>query len=79
LAVWLFVEDFRAWKGVRARAGVMLIAAALGFLAGGALNVAIGSLPRVYSGAISVTLAALVYAVVWYFGIRALAGRVGEG
>ena len=78
LAVWMFVEDFRAWKGVPARVGVTLIAIALAFLAGGALNIAIAAIPRVYSGAISVSVAAVVYAVVWFFGIRAIAGRVGE-
>jgi hypothetical protein len=78
LAVWMFVEDFRAWKSVRGRFGVALIAVALAVVAGVGINIGVGALPRVFSGAISVAVAAVVYAVIWFFGIRAIADRLRE-
>jgi hypothetical protein len=78
LAVWMFVEEFRAWRGVPARVAPLLVAAAVGGLIGAALSARMEALPAVADGAISVAVAALIYAVIWYFGIRYLASRLGE-
>jgi hypothetical protein len=79
LPVWMFIEDFRGWKSVgTVRYGVALIAGALGLASGVALSSHLTSLRPAFNGAISVTVAALIYAVLWFFGIRALASRLGE-
>jgi hypothetical protein len=79
LTIWMFVEEFRAWKGVPARLAVALIAAAIGLILGVLLSSQLGSMPAVFNGSLSVTVAGLVYAVIWFFGIRYLASRFGEG
>jgi hypothetical protein len=78
LAVWMFVEDFRAWRGVPARILVAIAGVVLAVAFGGALNVILQSLPEVFAGAISVTAAALLYAVIWFFGVRFFADRQPE-
>lgn len=72
LAVWLYVEDFRAWRGVRSRVGIMLIALLLGLLAGGAAAYGLATLdlPGLVTGSAGAAVATLVYAPVWFFGIR---------
>ncbi|HEY3504833.1 MAG TPA: hypothetical protein VGN37_18865 [Actinocatenispora sp.] len=74
LAVWLYAEDFRAWRGVRSRLGIMLIAVLSALLVGGAagygLALAAGGLPALVSGSVGAAVGVLVYAPVWYFGIR---------
>ena len=78
LAVWLFIEDFRAWKIGPARVGVALVAAALGALAGGLLASVLGVLPPLFAGALGALLACLIYAMIWFFGVRLVAGRTTE-
>jgi len=78
LAVWLFIEDFRAWKIGPARVGVALVAAALGALAGGLLASVLGALPPLFAGALGALLACLIYAMIWFFGVRLVAGRTTE-
>jgi hypothetical protein len=78
LLVFMFVEDFRSWKGAPLRIAVAFVGAALGVLAGSALGARIDSLPAVFAGAISVTVAGLIYALVWFFGIRFVVSRLGE-
>jgi len=78
LPVWLFAEELRAWSGVTLRSGVAIVGAlaglALGSLAGGATSF----LPPLGVGAVGATVASLCYAVVWYYGVRWVAHRVGE-
>jgi hypothetical protein len=78
LAVWMFVEDFRAWKAVPARFLVALFGVIMAVVLGAGINVGIDALPRVFSGAISVAIASVCYAVIWFFGIRFFADRAGE-
>jgi hypothetical protein len=78
LAVWLFIEDFRAWKIGPARVGVALVAAALGALAGGLLASVLSALPPLFAGALGALLACLIYAMIWFFGVRLVAGRTTE-
>jgi hypothetical protein len=79
LPVWMFIEDFRAWRGVPARIAVMLIAGALGLLVGVVISAHLTHMRPGFAGSISVTVTCLIYAVLWYFGIRYLANRLGEG
>jgi hypothetical protein len=76
LPVWLFTEEFRAWRGVPARIGMTLVsgilAGTLGFAAATTLT---GGLPPLGSGAVGAAISALLYGVLWYVGIRWLADR----
>ena len=79
LAVLMFIEDFRAWRVGPARIGVCLVGAALGVLAGVVLAGQVGSvMPAVFSGTLAVLLAALVYAIFWFYGVRIVAARLPE-
>jgi hypothetical protein len=78
LPAWLFIiEELRAWREV---GGVRLVVA----LSGGLLGIAIGLLvagvvpgPPLVSSGVGAVVAALVYAVYWFHGIRWLARREG--
>jgi hypothetical protein len=74
LPVWLFAEEFRAWRGVPARAGMALVS---GLLAGtlGFAAAAVTPLPPLGSGAIGAAISAFLYGVLWYVGIRWIADR----
>lgn len=75
LAAWTFIEDFRAWRIGPARIGVALVAASLGALAGGLLASVLGALPPLFAGALAALLACLIYAMIWFFGVRLVAER----
>jgi hypothetical protein len=78
LAVWLFTEEYRAWRPVSGRPVVAL----LGVLIGGAMGLAVAglasALPAMVSGFLGVAVATLAYAVLWYSGVRILARRSGQ-
>jgi len=82
LPVMVFVEEFRAWRGVRGRAAVALVAAALGAAAGllvaGLAGALPGDLPRPVPGALGAATLALCYSLVWYYGIRAAGGQADD-
>jgi hypothetical protein len=79
LPVFLFVDEFRAWRGGSARFAVaplgVLAGLVLGLIAAGAAS----SLPALVSGAVGALVAVSVYSVVWYVGIRWLNGRPAAG
>jgi hypothetical protein len=83
LPVMIFVEEFRAWRGAKGRVAVALVAAALGALAGlivaGLAGALPGDLPRPVPGALAAATLAVVYSLVWYYGIRAAGGRTDDG
>jgi hypothetical protein len=79
LPVWLFAEEYRAWRPVRLRPVLAGFAAVMGFAAGGLVASLTGGWPVLATGGLGVTVAALVYAIIWYAGIRWLADRVGQG
>lgn len=74
LAVWLFVEDFRAWRGTRSRAKIGLLAALVALLVGLAAGYGMAwlapGLPSLVTGSVAATVAVLAYAPVWFYGIR---------
>jgi hypothetical protein len=76
LPVWLFTEEFRAWRGVPARAGMALVSGLLAGVLGFAVAMTVSDvLPPLGSGAIGAAISALLYGVLWYMGIRWLADR----
>jgi hypothetical protein len=80
LPVWLFVEEYKAWREVPTRIVLALVSTALAIpLALAAATLASGPLPPLASGAIGVSVGALAYAVLWYVGIRWLADRTERG
>lgn len=79
MTVWMFIEEFRAWKGVPGRAVITLLGVIVGLGLGVLISSRLEALPAIFNGAISVTLSVLVYAVLWFFGIRYLSDRFGEG
>jgi hypothetical protein len=78
LAVWMFAEEFRAWRPVPARGPLALVSALVGGTMGFATAGLISALPKLVSGFVGVAVAALAYAILWYFGVRWLARRSGE-
>lgn len=78
LMVFLFIDDFRAWRGVPMRVLVAIFGVVLGVVVGSLVNGAVSVLPNVFSGAIGVTIGGLVYALIWFYGIRWSAARFGD-
>ena len=76
LPVWLFVEEYRAWKAVPTRIVLAIVAVLLaGVIALAVAGAAGAVLPPLGSGAAGAAVGALLYAVLWYVGIRYLAER----
>ncbi|MEH1012386.1 hypothetical protein V6U90_04565 [Micromonospora sp. CPCC 206060] len=74
---WLFLEEFRAWAFGAARVVAALVAAAVG-LTGGLLAAGLaGGLPALASGALAATTCTMLYALIWFHGVRWLARRTG--
>lgn len=78
LPVWLLVEEFRAWRGVRGRYGLLLVVLVVAFLAGLGVDALTASLPALWRGTLGVTAAVVAYAVPWFLGVRWLARAAGE-
>jgi hypothetical protein len=72
LPALLYFDDLRAWRphGVRYLVGVvaLVVAIGVGLLAAGLFR----GLPPLVSGAVGALVAALVYAPVWFVGMRRL-------
>lgn len=79
LPIMQLVEEFRAWKGVRWRIAVALLAAAVATVAGLAVSGLVGDLPPVFSGAIGAATFTIVYAPLWFSGVRVAAAREEGG
>lgn len=77
MAFWLYVEEFRAWRGTRNRLVMALAGGVLAFGFGILATGQLSSLPSLLSGAVGVTVAALIYAPVWYFGMQLMDGEAG--
>lgn len=74
MAFWLYLEEFRAWKGARGRWLVTAVAAVMAIAVGAVVGGVLSVLPPLVSGAIGVAVSAFTYAPLWYFGIRRYAG-----
>lgn len=77
LPAWLFVEEFRAWSYGPARIAAALVAAAVSITAGLLAAGLVNELPPLASGSIAAGAFALVYSLIWFYGVRWLAHRVG--
>lgn len=77
MAFWLFVEEFRAWKGTQSRWPLGLAAGVVALAVGAAVGGVLSFLPPLASGAIGVAVFAFAYAPLWFFGIRRLSAREG--
>ena len=70
----IYVEDFRAWAVHRERWLVAPVALVIGVGVGLGVVALIDGLPPLVSGAVGALVAVLVYAPVWFLGIRRLTG-----
>ncbi|MEV1288254.1 hypothetical protein [Micromonospora sp. NPDC049679] len=75
LPVWLFVDEFRAWRIGAGRIAVALVAAAVAIAAGLLAAGLARDLPPLGGGAIAAAVFSLVYVLIWFHGIRLLARR----
>jgi hypothetical protein len=76
LPVWLFVEEFRAWRAIPSRIGMALLSGLLAVVIGiAAATLVAGALPPLGSGAVGAAISAVLYGTLWYVGIRWLADR----
>jgi hypothetical protein len=78
LPVMLLVEEFRAWRGVRARLIVALastvVAVGVGMLAAGIA----GDLPGLVSGGLGAVGFTAAYPPIWFYGVRVLGDEVTD-
>jgi hypothetical protein len=80
LPALLFFDDLRAWRGYGIRFLVAIVAAGVGLGVGLIVAGLAGALPSMISGAVGALVAAVLYALVWFVGIRWLTGHdVGVG
>ncbi|BCJ59080.1 hypothetical protein [Micromonospora endophytica] len=77
LPVWLFWEDFRAWEFGAARVVAGLVALAVAVVSGLLLAGVTTGLPPLLSGGVAATTFTLVYAMIWFPGVRWLIRRTG--
>jgi hypothetical protein len=77
LPAWLFVEEFRAWNGGPARWVVAGVSAVLALAVGLVVAGLADGFPALAGGALGAFAFALVYSVVWFFGVRWLDRRTG--
>jgi uncharacterized PurR-regulated membrane protein YhhQ (DUF165 family) len=78
LPVWLFTEEFRAEKFGANRVVVAVLAA--GFAVASGLSfagLAAIDFPRLVSGFVGAAAFAVVYCLVWFYGLRWLSHRAG--
>src|SRR5258705_1127787 len=71
----LYFEDLRAWRGYGIRFLVAIVAAAVGIGLGLIVAGLASSLPPIVSGGVGAVVAVLVYAPIWFLGIRWLTGE----
>lgn len=76
LAMFVFLDDFRAWKDYRVRWVVGAVALILGAVAGLGLG---GLMPEfwapLFHGAIGAAVFVLIYTVLWFVGMRLLGDK----
>ncbi|MGH3659902.1 MAG: hypothetical protein ACRDUA_24950 [Micromonosporaceae bacterium] len=75
MAFWLYVEEFRSWRGTSSRALIALAAGLVSLGVGVAVGLLLTFLPALISGALGVAVAAFCYAPLWFFGIRRAVDR----
>ncbi|MGC5286048.1 hypothetical protein [Micromonospora sp. DT231] len=77
LPAWLFWDDFRAWEFGAARV-MAAVAAAVGVFVGLLVaGLAAAGLPTLFSGTLAAGAFTVVYAMIWFPGVRWLSRRTG--
>jgi hypothetical protein len=77
LPLWLFVEEFRAARYGAPRVLVALLAGGFGLAAGLTGAGLVTGVPPLFSGAAGALVFTVVYALVWFYGLRWLRHRAG--
>ncbi|WFE45419.1 hypothetical protein [Verrucosispora sp. WMMD1129] len=77
LPAWLFWEDFRAWDFGAPRVVAALVAVAMAVVSGLLVAGVATTLPPLLSGVLAATTFTVVYAMIWFPGVRWLANRTG--
>ncbi|MFY1635547.1 hypothetical protein ACN27F_20110 [Solwaraspora sp. WMMB335] len=77
LPAWLFTDDFRAWRGGSARFVAAAVAAGVAVTSGLLAAGLAADLPPLAGGGIGAGVFSLVYAAVWFHGVRWLDRRSG--
>jgi uncharacterized PurR-regulated membrane protein YhhQ (DUF165 family) len=78
LPVWLFTEEFRAEGFGAPRIVVAVLAAGFGVATGLSIaGLAAADFPRLVSGFAGAAVFAVVYCLVWFYGLRWLSHRAG--
>ncbi|MGC4810500.1 hypothetical protein ACLQ29_08255 [Micromonospora sp. DT228] len=78
LPAWLFWDDFRAWEFGAARVMAAVAAAAVGVFVGLLIaDLAAAGLPTLFSGTLAAGAFTVVYAMIWFPGVRWLSRRTG--
>jgi hypothetical protein len=78
LPALMYFDDLRAWRGHRGRIVVAVVSAVVALGLGSVLAGLAHSLPPVVSGAVGAVVAAALYGVVWFVGVRWLSGHRNE-
>ncbi len=78
LMVLMFVDEFRAWRIGSVRIAVAFVGGGFGVLAGVLASIRVGLPNHLFTGLVGVTIAGAIYALIWFYGIRELADRLGE-
>ena len=74
----LFFDDFRAWRAYRMRYLVAIVSALVAFGLGLIAAGLVRDVPAMVSGGVGAAVAVLVYAPLWFLGIRWLTGDRAE-
>ncbi|TCB92842.1 hypothetical protein E0H26_23650 [Micromonospora zingiberis] len=75
LPAWLFWEDFRAWEFGAPRVVAGLVAVAVAVVSGLLVAGVATGLPPLVSGGLAAATFTVVYALVWFPGVRWLVSR----
>jgi hypothetical protein len=75
LPALLFFDEIRAWRAYRVRFLVGLVAAGVAVGLGLIVAALFAGLPALVSGGLGAAVAAVIYAFVWFVGIRWLTGQ----
>ncbi len=74
----LFFDDFRAWRAYRMRYLVAIVSALVAFGLGLIAAGLVRDVPAMVSGGVGAAVAVLVYAPLWFLGIRWTTGDRAE-
>ena len=73
LVVWLYVEEYRAWRPIKLRPAIAAVGGAIGLLAGLIVSGLATTLPAIVTGTVAVAVASGVYGTIWFYGVRRVA------